>query len=123
LYPLPSIIRMIKSRRMRWVGHVAWRGMHVLMNLARRCFCGCTLVTSQVVVRSTQSVSWLYSLYYPLCWVSLNRVFLCPPMKTTIRPCLNHPPSPSSPAHSSLHSLPSNGTCLSQCQCYYMKQT
>jgi hypothetical protein len=23
LYPLPSIIRMIKSRRMRWVGHVA----------------------------------------------------------------------------------------------------
>jgi hypothetical protein len=23
LYPLPSIIRIIKSRRMRWVGHVA----------------------------------------------------------------------------------------------------
>jgi hypothetical protein len=24
LYPFPSIIRMIKSRRMRWAGHVAW---------------------------------------------------------------------------------------------------
>jgi hypothetical protein len=23
LYPLPSIIRIIKSRRMRWVGHAA----------------------------------------------------------------------------------------------------
>jgi hypothetical protein len=23
LYPLPSILRMIKSRRMRWAGHVA----------------------------------------------------------------------------------------------------
>jgi hypothetical protein len=31
LYSLPSIIRMIKSRRMRWTGHVACmgrRGMH-----------------------------------------------------------------------------------------------
>jgi hypothetical protein len=26
LYSSPSIIRMIKSRRMRWVGHVAWMG-------------------------------------------------------------------------------------------------
>jgi hypothetical protein len=26
LYSSPSIIRMIKSRRMRWVGHVARRG-------------------------------------------------------------------------------------------------
>jgi hypothetical protein len=26
LYPLPSIIRIIKSRRMRWVGHVARKG-------------------------------------------------------------------------------------------------
>jgi hypothetical protein len=26
LYPSPSIIRMIKSRRMRWVGHVARMG-------------------------------------------------------------------------------------------------
>jgi hypothetical protein len=24
LYSFPSIIRIIKSRRMRWVGHVAW---------------------------------------------------------------------------------------------------
>jgi hypothetical protein len=26
LYPLSSIIRMIKSRRMRWAGHVAYMG-------------------------------------------------------------------------------------------------
>jgi hypothetical protein len=26
LYSLPSIIRIIKSRRIRWVGHVAWMG-------------------------------------------------------------------------------------------------
>jgi hypothetical protein len=26
LYSSPSIIRMIKSRRMRWAGHVAWMG-------------------------------------------------------------------------------------------------
>jgi hypothetical protein len=26
LYPSPSIIRMIKSRRMRWAGHVARMG-------------------------------------------------------------------------------------------------
>jgi hypothetical protein len=26
LYPLPSIIRIIKSRRMRWAGHVARMG-------------------------------------------------------------------------------------------------
>jgi hypothetical protein len=26
LYPLPSIIRIIKSRRMRWVGYVARMG-------------------------------------------------------------------------------------------------
>jgi hypothetical protein len=32
LYSSPSIIRMIKSRRMRWTGHVAGigrRGMHI----------------------------------------------------------------------------------------------
>jgi hypothetical protein len=32
LYSLPSIIRMIKSRRMRWAGHVSHmgrRGMHI----------------------------------------------------------------------------------------------
>jgi hypothetical protein len=32
LYSSPSIIRMIKSRRMRWAGHVAWMGwreMHI----------------------------------------------------------------------------------------------
>jgi hypothetical protein len=32
LYSLPSVIRMIKSRRMRWTGHVAHmgrRGMNV----------------------------------------------------------------------------------------------
>jgi hypothetical protein len=32
LYSSPSIIRMIKSRRMRWAGHVARmepRGMHI----------------------------------------------------------------------------------------------
>ena len=26
LYPSPSIVRVIKSRRMRWVGHVAHMG-------------------------------------------------------------------------------------------------
>jgi hypothetical protein len=26
LYSSPSIIRIIKSRRMRWAGHVAWMG-------------------------------------------------------------------------------------------------
>jgi hypothetical protein len=26
LYSSPSIIRMIKSRKMRWAGHVAWMG-------------------------------------------------------------------------------------------------
>jgi hypothetical protein len=26
LYSLPSIIKIIKSRRMRWAGHVAWMG-------------------------------------------------------------------------------------------------
>jgi hypothetical protein len=32
LYPSPSIIRMIKSKTMRWAGHVARmgrRGMHI----------------------------------------------------------------------------------------------
>jgi hypothetical protein len=32
LYPSPSIIRMFKSRRMKWSGHVARkrrRGMHI----------------------------------------------------------------------------------------------
>jgi hypothetical protein len=32
LYSLPGIIRIIKSRRIRWAGHVAWmgrRGMHI----------------------------------------------------------------------------------------------
>jgi hypothetical protein len=32
LYSSPSIIRMIKSRRMRWLGYVAWmgkRGTHI----------------------------------------------------------------------------------------------
>jgi hypothetical protein len=32
LYSLPSIIRMIKSRRVRLAGHIAWmgtRGMHI----------------------------------------------------------------------------------------------
>jgi hypothetical protein len=32
MYSSPSMIRMIKSRRMRWVGHVARlgrRGMHI----------------------------------------------------------------------------------------------
>jgi hypothetical protein len=32
LYSLPSIIRMVKSRRMRWAGHLAQRrerGMHI----------------------------------------------------------------------------------------------
>jgi hypothetical protein len=29
LYSSPSIIRMIKSRRMRWSGHVAQRGINV----------------------------------------------------------------------------------------------
>ena len=32
LYPLPNIVRVVKSRRMRWAGHVArmreGRGMH-----------------------------------------------------------------------------------------------
>jgi hypothetical protein len=30
LYSSPNIVRVIKSRRMRWVGHVArmWRGVH-----------------------------------------------------------------------------------------------
>jgi hypothetical protein len=26
LYSSPSLIRIIKSRRMRWAGHVAWMG-------------------------------------------------------------------------------------------------
>jgi hypothetical protein len=26
VYSFPSIIRVIKSRRMRWAGHVAWMG-------------------------------------------------------------------------------------------------
>jgi hypothetical protein len=26
LYSSPSIIRIMKSRRMRWTGHVAWMG-------------------------------------------------------------------------------------------------
>jgi hypothetical protein len=29
LYSSPSIIRIIKSRRMRWAGHVARREMHI----------------------------------------------------------------------------------------------
>jgi hypothetical protein len=29
LYSSPSIIRMTKSRRMRWAGHVARMGMHI----------------------------------------------------------------------------------------------
>jgi hypothetical protein len=30
LYSSPSIIRIIKSRRMRWVGHVARRGIRAM---------------------------------------------------------------------------------------------
>jgi hypothetical protein len=26
LYSSPSIVRVIKARRMRWAGHVAWKG-------------------------------------------------------------------------------------------------
>jgi hypothetical protein len=26
LYPSPTIVQVIKSRRMRWAGHVAWMG-------------------------------------------------------------------------------------------------
>jgi hypothetical protein len=39
LYCSPSIIRMIKSRRMRWVGHVAHmgiKGMHVVFGWESR---------------------------------------------------------------------------------------
>jgi hypothetical protein len=31
LYSSPNIIRMIKSRRMRWAGHVAWLGFSYTM--------------------------------------------------------------------------------------------
>jgi hypothetical protein len=33
LYLSPNIIRMTKSRRIRWAGHVAWerRGMHTVL--------------------------------------------------------------------------------------------
>jgi hypothetical protein len=30
LYSSPSIIRIIKSRRMRWAGHVAWTGEKIM---------------------------------------------------------------------------------------------
>jgi hypothetical protein len=36
LYFSPSIIRIIKSRRMRWVGHVALMGEKVIGRKARR---------------------------------------------------------------------------------------
>ena len=35
LYSLPNIVRLVKSRRMRWPGHVArmgeWRGVHSVL--------------------------------------------------------------------------------------------
>jgi len=35
LYPLPNIVRVVKSRRMRWAGHVArmgqGRGVHMVL--------------------------------------------------------------------------------------------
>jgi len=29
LYSIPNIIRMVKSRRMRWAGHVEWERRHI----------------------------------------------------------------------------------------------
>jgi hypothetical protein len=36
LYSLPDINRMIKSRRMRWAGHVARMGQECIQNYGRK---------------------------------------------------------------------------------------
>ena len=57
LYPSPKIVRVIKSRRMRWAGHVARmgeeRGVYrvLVVNLRERDHCGDLGVDGKIILR------------------------------------------------------------------------
>jgi hypothetical protein len=57
LYSLPKIVRVVKSRRMRWAGHVArigdGRGVHRILvgNMRERDLWGDTDVDGRVILR------------------------------------------------------------------------
>jgi hypothetical protein len=54
LYSLPNIVRVVKSRRMRWVGHVARmgeeRGVHRWGNLKKRGHLGDPDVDGRIIL-------------------------------------------------------------------------
>jgi len=57
LYSLPNIVRVVKSRRMRWAGHVArmgeWRGVHRVLvgNLRERDHWGDLDLDGRIILR------------------------------------------------------------------------
>jgi hypothetical protein len=67
LYSSPNIIRVMKSRRMRWAGHVARKGEKrnaYILSVGRP-----QLVASQAVLSTIKLVS------YYVCFITLKNIF------------------------------------------------